>query len=161
MTASIADVSVTASRAINANTASYVQNAASASYAFTSSYAATSSFSRDFTVGSTLVIDQTLTDYASIAASSVGSNNLFTQNTGSYTSAFFKYTCASASFAARAGEVIAVWNGTSVQFTDFSTVDFGNTSPVTASVSIVTGQVQLNMQTNTSGWTIKSMATFI
>jgi hypothetical protein len=161
MTASIADVSVTASRAINANTASYVQNAASASYAFTSSYAATASFSRDFTVGSTLVIDQTLTDYASIAASSVGSNNLFTQNTGSYTSAFFKYTCASASFAARAGEVIAVWNGTSVQFTDFSTVDFGNTSPVTASVAIVTGQVQLNMQTNTSGWTIKSMATFI
>jgi hypothetical protein len=161
MTASIADVSVTASRAINANTASYVQNAASASYAFTSSYAATSSFSRDFTVGSTLVIDQTLTDYASIAASSVGSNNLFTQNTGSYTSAFFKYTCYSASFAARAGEVIAVWNGTSVQFTDFSTVDFGNTAPVTASVAIVTGQVQLNMQTNTSGWTIKSMATFI
>jgi hypothetical protein len=46
-------------------------------------------------------------------------------------------------------------------FTDFSTVDFGNTSPVTASVSIVTGQVQFNMQTNTSGWTIKSMATFI
>jgi hypothetical protein len=161
LNASTATTASFATSAANATTASYVQNAASASYAFTSSYAATSSFSRDFTVGSSLVIDQTLTDYTSVAASSVGSNNLFTQNTGSYTSAFFKYTCYSASFAARAGEVIAVWNGTSVQFTDFSTVDFGNTTPVTASVSIVTGQVQLNIQTNTSGWTIKSMATFI
>ena len=136
-------------------------SASYATFAASSSYAATASFSRDFTVGNTFTFDATLTDYASVAASSVGSNNLFTQNTGSFTSAFFKYTCYSASFAARAGEVIAVWNGTSVQYTDFSTVDVGNTAPVTASVSIVTGQVQFNMQTNTSGWTIKSMATFI
>jgi hypothetical protein len=144
-----------ATSAATATTASYILNAASASYAVTSS------FSRNFTVGSTLVIDQALIDYASVAASSVGSNNLFTQNTGSYTSAFFKYTCASASFASRAGEVVAVWNGTSVQFYDNSTVDIGNTTPVTSSVAIVSGQVQFNMQTNTSGWTIKSMATFI
>jgi hypothetical protein len=144
-------------------TASFAVSAswAPAGTPISASYAATASFSRDFTVGNTLVIDATLTDYASIAASSVGSNNLFSQNTGSYTSAFFKYTCASASFAARSGEVVAVWNGTSAQFTDFSTVDIGNTTPVTASVAIVSGQVQFNMQTNTSGWAIKSMATFI
>jgi hypothetical protein len=153
-----------ATSAATATTASYVLNAVSASFATnaaSASYAVTSSFSRNFTVGSTLVIDQALIDYASVAASSVGSNNLFTQNTGSYTSAFFKYTCASASFASRAGEVVAVWNGTSVQFYDNSTVDIGNTTPVTSSVAIVSGQVQFNMQTNTSGWTIKSMATFI
>jgi hypothetical protein len=153
-----------ATSAANATTASFVLQAVSASFATSAasaSYAVTSSFSRNFTVGSTLVIDQALIDYASIAASSVGSNNLFTQNTGSYTSAFFKYTCASASFASRAGEVVAVWNGTSVQFYDNSTVDIGNTTPVTSSVAIVSGQVQFNMQTNTSGWTIKSTATFI
>jgi hypothetical protein len=131
-----------------------------ASNATSASYAATASYSQNLTVGSTLVLDATLTDYASVIASSVGSNNLFSQNTSSYTSAFFKYTCASASNA-RSGEVVAVWNGTTVQFTDFSTVDVGNTTAVTSSVSIVTGQVQFNMQTNTSGWAIKSIATFM
>ena len=131
-----------------------------ASNATSASFAATSSFSQNLTVGSTLVLDATLTDYASVIASSVGSNNLFSQNTSSYTSAFFKYTCASASNA-RSGEVVAVWNGATVQFTDFSTVDVGTTTAITSSVVIVTGQVQFNMQTNTSGWAIKSMATFI
>jgi hypothetical protein len=128
--------------------------------AISASYAATASYATNFTIGSTLILDATLTDYASVAASSVGSNNLFSQNTSSYTSAFFKYTCASASNA-RSGEVVAVWNGATVQFTDFSTVDVGITTAVTSSVSIVTGQVQFNVQTNTSGWAIKSMATFI
>jgi hypothetical protein len=131
-----------------------------ASNATSASYAATASYSQNLTVGSTLVLDATLTDYASVAASSVGSNNLFSQNTSSYTSAFFKYTAASASNA-RSGEVVAVWNGTTVQFTDFSTVDVGTTTAITSSVVIVTGQVQFNMQTNTSGWAIKSIATFM
>jgi hypothetical protein len=128
--------------------------------AVSASYAATASYATNFTIGSTLIIDQTLTDYASVGASSVGSNNLFSQNTGSYTSAFFKYTCASASNA-RSGEVVAVWNGTTAQFYDNSTVDVGNTTAVTSSAVIVTGQIQFNMQTNTSGWAIKSIATFM
>jgi len=128
--------------------------------AVSASYAATASYATNFTIGSSLIIDQTLTDYASVAASSVGSNNLFSQNTGSYTSAFFKYTCASGS-SARAGEVVAVWNGTTAQFYDNSTVDVGNTTAVTSSAVIVTGQIQFNMQTNSSGWAIKSIATFM
>ena len=124
------------------------------------SYAVTSSFSRNFTVGSTFVFDQTLTDYGNVASSIVGSNNVFTQATGSYTSAFIKYTAASASNA-RAGEVIAVWNGGTTQFTDFSTVDVGTTTAVTASATIVTNDFQFNIQTNTSGWSIKSIITYI
>jgi hypothetical protein len=124
------------------------------------SYAQTSSYSRNFTVGSTFVFDQTLTDYASVPSSIVGSNNLFTQATGSYTSAFIKYTAASASNA-RAGEVIAVWNGGTTQFTDFSTADVGTTTAVTASATIVTNNLQFNIQTNTSGWNIKSIITYI
>jgi hypothetical protein len=142
----------------------------SASYALTASvvlgsitsasYAQTSSYSRNFTVGSTFVFDETLTDYASVPSSIAGSNNLFTQATGSYTSAFIKYTAASASNA-RAGEVIAVWNGGTTQFTDFSTVDVGTTTAVTASATIVTNNLQFNIQTNTSGWNIKSIITYI
>jgi hypothetical protein len=128
--------------------------------AVSASYAATASYATNFIIASSLVLDQTLTDYASVGASSVGSNNLFSQNTSSYTSAFFKYTCASASNA-RSGEVVAVWNGATAQFYDNSTVDIGNTTAITSSVVIVTGQVQFNMQTNTSGWAIKSIATFM
>jgi hypothetical protein len=59
------------------------------------------------------------------------------------------------------GEVLAVWNGGSVQYTDISTLDIGTTTTVTASVAIVTAQAQLNFQTSNSGWNIKSQATFL
>jgi hypothetical protein len=126
-------------------------NATSASYAASGS---------NFVVQSTIRLDQSLMDYASVNSSIVGSNNLFTQATGSYTAAFFKYTAASGSNA-RAGEVSAVWNGGTVEYMDVSTNDIGNTNPVTGSVSLVSGDVQFNVQTNTSGWRIKSTATFI
>jgi len=57
--------------------------------------------------------------------------------------------------------VMAVWNGANVQFTDNSTLDIGTTTPVTCSVAIVTGQAQFNVQTNTSGWRIKSTVTYL
>jgi hypothetical protein len=148
------DGGITGSLLGSATTSSYALSAVSASNA------ATASYSQNLVVGSSLTIDQTLTDYATVASSLVGSNNLFTQDTGSYTSAFFKYTVSN-SGNTRAGEVIATWNGTTREFTDFSTVDIGNTTAVTASISIVSGQVQFNVQTNTSGWRIKSLATFM
>jgi hypothetical protein len=135
-------------------TSSWANNAVS------SSYAATASYSNNFTVANQLTIDSTLTDYALVASSVVGSNNVFTQTTGSYTSAFFKYAISSGSNS-RAGEVVAVWNGTSAQYYDNSTVDVGNTTVVTSSVSIVGSNVQFDVQTNTSGWRIKSLVTFM
>ena len=156
--ASYANNATSASYAANATTASYALTATSASYASTStsgSYAATASVS-----STTFGIGATIQTYGSVASSVTGSNNIFTQNTGSYTSAFFKYTATSGSNT-RAGEVISVWNGATTSFTDFSTVDIGSTNNVTASISIVTGQVQFNVQTNSSGWAIKSIATFM
>jgi hypothetical protein len=165
-TASFVTLAQTASYVLNAISASYAlsssfaSTANSASYALTATTAATASYATNLTVASTLTLDATLTDYATVASSIVGSNNLFTQNTSSYTSAFFKYTAANGSNT-RAGEVIAAWNGTTTTYTDFSTVDIGDTSPVTASISIVTGQVQFNIQTNSSGWRLKSLSTFM
>ena len=141
-----------------ATSASYAFQATSASYAATStsgSYAATASVS-----STTFGIGATIQTYSSVASSIVGSNNLFSQNTGSYTSAFFKYTVRNGANT-RAGEVVSAWNGTSTTYTDFSTVDIGDTSAVTASISIVSGQVQFNVQTNSSGWSIKSIGTFM
>jgi hypothetical protein len=123
-------------------------NATTASYALTSSYA------------STFVLDRSLLDYSLVNSSTVGSNNVFTQATGSYTSMFINYTAASGSNA-RAGQVTAVWNGSTVEFNDVSTADIGTTTAVTSSVIVVSGDVQFNLQTNTSGWRIKSTVTFI
>jgi hypothetical protein len=105
------------------------------------------------TIGGSTITTATIT-------SNLGSNTIFTQATGSYTSAFYKYTFTSQSNA-RAGEVMAIWNGASVQFTDNSTPDIGNTSAVTSSVSISGANVVLSTYTPTAGWTIKSQVTYI
>ena len=156
--ASYALNSTTASYALNSTSASYALNSTSASYALnatSASYAATASHANSgFSIG----LSQIQT--ATVASSIVGANNLFTDATGSYTAAKYLYTVTNGANA-RTGEVIAVWNGGSVQFTDNSTLDIGSTAAVTASVAIVTSQAQFNIQTNTSGWTIKSQVTYI
>jgi hypothetical protein len=122
--------------------------------ATSASYAATASYSDQFNIG------QSQTRYATVTSSINGSNIVFSVATGSYSSAFFKYTVASASNA-RSGEIMSVWNGSTVTFTDNSTTDIGSTSAVTSSVAISASNAQLTMQTNTAGWRIKSIATFM
>jgi hypothetical protein len=95
-----------------------------------------------------------------ITSSAAGANTVFNQATGSYTGAKYLYTIASASNS-RTGEVLAVWNGTTTQYTDVSTLDIGSTSNVSASVSIVTAQAQFIINTGTSGWRIKSYVTYL
>ena len=118
------------------------------------SYSATSSYSDQFNIG------ETQTRYATVASSISGSNIVFTQSTGSYTSAFFKYTVGKTTNA-RSGEIMAVWNGSTVAFTDNSTTDIGSTSGVTPTVTLSGANVRLNMNTSTSGWRVKSIATFM
>ena len=132
-------------------------NVASASYAIN---ATTASYSTNFTVANQLTIDQTLTDYHTVPSSIVGSNNMFTRVTGSYSSAFFKYSVTKGSNS-RAGEVIAAWAGGTLQFTDNSTLDVGDTSGVTATTVIAASSVQFNITTADSGWTLKTLATFM
>ena len=132
-------------------------NATTASYAVT---ATTASYANNFIVANTLTIDQTLTDYHVVPSSIAGSNNMFNLVTGSYSSGFFKYTVANGNNA-RSGEIMAVWAGGAIQFTDNSTLDIGNTSGVVASAVIVSNSVQFNLTTATSGWRLKSLATFM
>jgi len=162
----------TSSQAVSS---SYAQNSVSSSYALTASYALqalnsnnanTASYS-DYTVlaatasyADTFSIKETITSYAKVNSSIVGSNNLFTSATGSYTAGFLKYTLYNGANA-RSGEIFAVWNAGSAQYTDVSTFDIGNTSQATFSVAIVSSQVQFNVVTANSGWTIKSIVTYI
>jgi hypothetical protein len=125
----------------------------------TSSYANSGS---NFVVSNTLAIQSTLTDFKAITPSTnPGVNNLFTQNTGSYTSAFCKYTVYQGTNS-RAGEFVTSWNGTTTTYYDNATTDIGNTSGVVFTSAIVTGQIQINTGASTpSGWQVKMLATFM
>ena len=73
----------------------------------------------------------------------------------SYDAAFFDYVIKkSPNF--RAGTVIAVWDGASVEYTDVSTADIGNTSGVVMSVDISAGQARLKATVDSNSWVIKS-----
>jgi hypothetical protein len=85
---------------------------------------------------------------------------MFNQVTGSFNAAFFKYSAVNGANA-RVGEVFASFTNGAVTFTDFSTIDNGSTTAVTMSAAITGNTIQLLAQTNTSGWTIKSQATYL
>jgi hypothetical protein len=124
------------------------------------SYAATSSYANDFTINDKLYHDGTLTHRSTVLSTIVGTNNLYTQATGSLTSAFGKYTLFNGANA-RAGEFITVWNGTDVTYTDVSTTDIGNTADIVFTSVIIGSNIQINAVAISSGWTIKMLTTFI
>jgi hypothetical protein len=143
------------------------QFAGTSSFALTASYVAgtvqnaiNAQSGSNFVITNTLVIDETLTDFATINSTIVGSNNLFQQTTGSRTSAHGKYTLYKGT-SARAGEFVTVWNGTSTEYYDNSTRDIGNTTDITFQSLIVTGQIQINAVAASSGWTVKMITTYL
>lgn len=171
----IGNLSGTASFATSASYAPGSSTSVSASYATTSSFALTASYvsgafnsvtasfaesASNFVITNTLTLTTALMKNTTVNNSINGSNIAASQVTGSYSSAFFQYTATSASNA-RAGQVTAVWNEATTTYTDFSTTDIGSTTAVTTSVSLLLNTVQFNVQTNTAGWTIKTLATYL
>jgi hypothetical protein len=155
---------ISASQAGGALFAESASNSISASHALRADtvfpYAGIAIITGSLVVTSTIALDGTLSDYSIVTSSTAGSNNLFTQGTSSYTSAFFKYTVSNGANA-RSGEVMTVWNGNTTNYTDTSTTDVGDTSAVTCSVDVFSGDVHFNIQTQTSGWKLKSLATYM
>jgi hypothetical protein len=124
-------------------TSSWANNVTSASFASTASYAST------FIISSSLYSAQSATGSASTTTT------LVSVPTSSYTAGFFDYTVSSGSNA-RAGTIMSVWNGSSVQFTDNSTLDIGNTNDVTMSIALSGGNVLLRSTTTAFQWSIKT-----
>ena len=91
---------------------------------------------------------------------SSGIQTISTNATGSFTSAFYNYTLSSGSNA-RAGQVMTVWNGSSIQFTDVTTTDIGSTSAVALTASLSGANVILSSPFPTSGWNIKTVVNLI
>jgi hypothetical protein len=90
--------------------------------------------------------------------SSLGSGTqvISTNATSSFTSAFYNYTVSSGSNA-RAGQVMAIWNGASINFTEVSTLDIGTTAAVTLTASLSGGNVLLSTSLPTAGWNVKTI----
>ena len=85
-----------------------------------------------------------------------GSTVIYSLPTSSYDGAFFEYTIKSGSNA-RAGQIMGIWSGTSVNFTDNSTTDFGSTSGFTFGMVVSGSNMILTGSTTTSGWTLKTI----
>lgn len=79
-----------------------------------------------------------------------------TVNASSFPTVFFDYSVKNGTNM-RAGTLIAVYNGTSMEWTETSTVDLGNTSGVTLSADVNGGNIRLKAIATTTGWTVKAM----
>ena len=85
-----------------------------------------------------------------------GTNNIYSIPTSAYTGAFFDYTLIRSS-GARAGNIMSIWSGSSVEYSDVSTNDIGSTTGVTFSVVISGSSAVLQGTASTSGWTLKTI----
>ena len=94
----------------------------------------------------------TATINATLAATS---ESIYSLSTSSYDGVFFDYTASSASNA-RAGNIMSIWNGGNLVYTENTTTDIGSTVGVTFNVEISQSQAQLISLTDTAGWKIKT-----
>ena len=88
--------------------------------------------------------------------STTGTTNVYSIPTSAYTGAFFDYTVSDGTNL-RAGNIMSIWSGTSVNFTETSTTDFGNTSGLTFNMIVSSGNAILRTSGTTGNWTVKTI----
>lgn len=120
---------------------------------FTGSLFGTSSWTSN-AITASYVLNGNLSGTATASAGTT--TTILTVVTGSTTAIFFDYTVASGSNA-RAGTITGVWNGANVQYSDRSTLDIGNTSEVTMSVSLSGANALLAATTVAYPWIVKAI----
>lgn len=95
------------------------------------------------------------------ASVSAGTTYVIQQKqTGSYLGVFYDYVVKSGSNS-RIGEVFGTWNGAIIEYTEYSTVNIGNTDQVTMSLVLDGGNVQLLTNSNTTNWTIRAIGRYL
>lgn len=102
-----------------------------------------------------LSIGQSLNATATSTAN-IGSTTIYSVSTSSYDGAWFEYTARSGSNA-RAGQIMSIWSGSVVNFTETTTTDFGSTAGLSLGVFIVNGAMALTASAATNGWNIKTI----
>ena len=85
-----------------------------------------------------------------------GTNVVSTIPTSGFTGAYFDYYVKDASNNMRVGTVMAVWVGSSVSYTDYSTADIGDTTGIEFTVTLSAPNMRLNAVITTGTWTVKT-----
>ena len=90
------------------------------------------------------------------STSNAVTQSIFGLSTSSYAGAFFDYTVHSGSNA-RAGSIMSIWNGSTINFTETTTTDIGDTSGFNLIVHISQSQAQIAQHSDTNGYKIKTI----
>jgi len=111
-----------------------------------------------FSDNTTLIGDYMAPSLYTTKKTTVGtsSTNIYSFATASYDGAFVDYTIVNGPNS-RSGNLIATWNGSSIQYTESSTLDVGTTSGFTFSFAISGTYGVLRGQASTTGWTVKTI----
>lgn len=104
-------------------------------------------------IGSYLAPSLYTTKKTTIGTSSV---DIYSFATASYDGAFVDYTIKNGANS-RSGSIMVNWNSSSIQFTENSTIDIGNTTGFTFSFVISGSSAVLRGIGSTTGWTVKTI----
>lgn len=85
-----------------------------------------------------------------------GSTTLYSIPTSAYTGAFFEYTVNDGTNL-RAGSIMSIWSGNTVNYTETSTTDIGNTNPITFNMISSSGFASLRTSATTNSWIVKTI----
>ena len=85
---------------------------------------------------------------------SIGLTTVYTLPLSAYTGAWFDYTVKNTT-GARAGQIMSIFSGSSVNFTETTTTDFGSTTPITFNFISDGTNASLRVSATTSNWEVK------
>ncbi len=85
-----------------------------------------------------------------------GTTTFYSIPSSSYDGAFFEYTIKNG-LNLRSGQIMSVWSGSSVNYTETKTTDLGSTTGFNFILSINSGNMIISTSAITSGWTVKSI----
>ena len=85
-----------------------------------------------------------------------GLSTVYSLPVSAYTGAFFDYTVSNTT-GARAGNISAIWSGSTVEINEVPTNSIGSTTPITFTMSSDGSNASLQVSATTTGWEVKTI----
>jgi hypothetical protein len=85
-----------------------------------------------------------------------GTTTIYSIPTSAYTGGYFDYNVLNTA-GARSGNIIAIWSGSTVNYTEVTTNDIGSTTPITFNMTVTSGLALLRVSATTNSWTVKTI----
>ena len=95
-----------------------------------------------------------------ITVNSGATTTIYSLPTSAFTGAFFEYTVKNTdNIGLRAGNIMSIWSGNTVNFTETKTSDIGSTTGLTFSMSVINSgnTVTLTSSADTNNWIVKTI----